>query len=150
MNEIAASLKTMQETLNTLGTNWDVSRGVKGDINTAIKGLYTQVKIMSEQMEKLVKSMKTMQGLNCKIGEDASNAGRQNADYLDNLDQTSLMGKIAINVQDPELKKKIGILETGDYSQFNVDLLVTEVNLHYKTSIHPFDDLQSTKRVSRS
>ena len=51
-----------------------------------------------------------------------------NADHLDDLEQKSLLGKIAINIQDPELKKKIGILETGDYNNFNYDLLVTEVN----------------------
>ena len=150
MSEIATSLKTMPETLNTLSKDWDGGKGLKGDLNTVIKGLCTQVKIMGEQMEKLVKSIKTTQGLNSIIGEEASNAGRQNAENLDDLGQRSLMGKIAINVQDPEIKKKIGILETDDYSQFNVDLLVTEVNLHYKTSIHPYDDLQSAKRVSRS
>ena len=57
------------------------------------------------------------QGLNCKIGEEASSAGRRNADYLDDLDQHSLMSKISINVQDPDLKKKIGILDTVDYNQ---------------------------------
>ena len=60
------------------------------------------------------------------------------------------MGKISINVQDPELKKKIGILDTGDYNQFNQDLLITEVNICYKTSIDAAKDLQCAKRVSRA
>ena len=60
------------------------------------------------------------------------------------------MGKITINVQDPELKKNIGILETGDYNSFNLNLLVTQVNICYKTSIDAAEDLQSAKRVSRS
>ena len=60
------------------------------------------------------------------------------------------MGKIAINVQDPDLKKRIGILDTGDYNAFDVDLLIHEVNNRYKLSINPQDDLQSVKRVSRS
>ena len=93
MTEVASSLKTMQETLNTLSDNWDVGKGLKGDLNTVIKGLCTQVKCMGKQLEKLVKSMKTAQGLNCKIGEEASTSGRRNADYLDDLDQKCLMGK---------------------------------------------------------
>ena len=94
---------------------------------------------MGDHMYKLIKSRNNAQGLNCKIG-----------DYLDNLDQRSLMVKTAINVQDPDLKKKIDILETGDYNSFNLNMLVTEVNIHYKTSIDATDDLQSAKRVSRS
>ena len=60
------------------------------------------------------------------------------------------MGKIAINIQDPELKKRIGILDTGDYSNFNVDLLVSEVNKCYLTAIDASEDLQDAKRVSRA
>ena len=62
---------------------------------------------MSEQINKIVKILKTAQGLNCKIGDKASNQGRINADYLDDLDQCSLAGKIAINIQDPDLKRWI-------------------------------------------
>ena len=64
MTELASSLKTIQETLSTLSEDWNVSKGQKGDINAVIKGLCSQVKIMGEQMEKLVKRMKTAQGLN--------------------------------------------------------------------------------------
>ena len=150
MIEVASSLKSIQETLTTLTDDWNGGKGAKGEVNVVIKGLCTQVKNMGEQFEKLVKSIKTAQGLNCKIGEEASSSGRRNADYLDDLDQRSLMGKIAISVQDPELKKRIGILETGDYNAFNIDLLVTEVNNRYMLSINAKEDLQSIKRVSRS
>ena len=95
-----------------------------------ILGLHSQVTALRSQLEKPIKSMKTTQGLNCKIDEEASSQGRRNADYLDDLDQRSLLGNIAINIQDPELKKKIGILDTGDYNCFNLNLLVTEVNQH--------------------
>merc|ERR1712059_109326 len=98
-------------------------------------GLHAQISAMGNQLEALVKSLKTSQGINCSLGEEANSQSKRNADYLDDLDQRSLMGKIAINIQDPEMKKRIGILETGDYNSFNVDLLVTEVNNRYKTSI---------------
>ena len=135
MTELASSLKSIQDTLNILSTEWNGSKGQKGDVNTVIKGLCEQVKFMGEQMEKLVKSMKTAQGLNCYVGEEAKNSGRQNADYLDDLDQRSLLGKIAISIQDPELKKRIGILDTGDYNAFDVDLLIHEVNNLFLTAI---------------
>ena len=48
------------------------------------------------------------------------------------------------------MKKRIGILETGDYSNFNLNILVTEVNVLYKTSLDADKDLQSAKRVSRA
>lgn len=69
---------------------------------------------------------------------------------MDDLDQHSLLGKISINVQDPELKKRIGILETADYNAFNLHLLVDEVNHHYSTNIDAILDLQTARRVSRS
>ena len=47
------------------------------------------------------------------------------------------------------MKKRIGILESGDYSSFNHALLVTEVNNHYKINIEK-DDLQDIRRVSRA
>ena len=71
---------------------------------------------MGAQLKNLVKCLKTAQGISCKIGEEANSQTKRNADYLDDLDQKSLMGKIAINMQDPELKKRIGILDTGDYN----------------------------------
>ena len=93
-----------------------------------ILGLHTQISAMGSQLEVLVKSLKTSQGINCSLGEEANSLSKRNADYLDDLDQRSLMGKIAINVQDPEMKKRIGILETGDYNSFDLQLLVHEVN----------------------
>ena len=77
-----------------MSKDWDGNKGLNGDQNTMIKGLCAQVKFMGEQMEKLVKSMKTAQGLNCNISEEASTTSRRNADYLDDQDQRSLMGKL--------------------------------------------------------
>ena len=94
--------------------------------------------------------MNTAQGLNCKIGETASNQGRINADYLNDLDQQSLQGKISISIQDPELKKHVGIFDTGDYNAFNLQMLSNEVNRRYSTSIDYILDLQTAKRVSRT
>ena len=113
-------------------------------------GLHSQITAMGKQFEKLVKNLKTAQGINCKHGEDAKFQTKRNADHLDDLEQRSLMGKIAINIQDPDLKKRIGILETGDYNSFNHDLLVTEVSKRYLTSIDPSHDLQDIRRVSRA
>ena len=85
--EVTASLKTIQATLTTLGDNWTGGKGAKGEVNTVVTGLCTQVKNMGEQFEKLVKSMKNAQGLNCEIGEDAKSYGRRNMDHIDDLDQ---------------------------------------------------------------
>ena len=144
MDQISSSLKTIQEQLLELNKEWEGGKGCKGFQNNMIVGFHPQVTALGVQLEKLIKSMKTTQGLNCKI-EDASSQGRRNEDHLDELDQRSLMGKISINVQDPELKKKIGILESGDYNNFNLNLLVTEVNVCYKTSIDADHDYNLLK-----
>ena len=129
--------------------NEDKSLKVPVKQTTMFNGLHTQVTALGKQFEKLIDSLKTSQGITCNFGEEASTKSRRNADHLDDLEQKSLQGKIAINIQDQELKKRIGILETGDYSSFNHALLVTEVNNRYKTSIER-EDLQDIRRVSRA
>ena len=115
-----------------------------------IQGLHTQITAMGVQLENLVKSLKTTQGISCNIGKKANSQTKINADYLDDLDQRSLMGKIAINIQDLELNKRIGILDTGDYNCFDLHLLVNEVNIRYKTNIDASEDLKDARRVSRA
>ena len=104
IDQISTSLKEIQSQLFKLNTEWDGDKNKnKGVQNKMIQGLHTQVKALGEQLEKLIKSMKDAQGLNFKIGEEASSTGRRKADYWDDLDQHSLMGKISITFRDPDL-----------------------------------------------
>ena len=151
IDQIATSLKDIQLQLASVSKAFEEDKSSKVPVKQTamMQGLHTQITALGVQFEKLVKSIKTTQGLNCSIGEEAKTSSRRNADHLDDLEQKSLLGKIAINIQDQDLKKRIGILETGDYNSFNHHLLVTEVNNHYKTSITDAD-LQDIRRVSRA
>ena len=123
--QILASLKEISNQLVTLNSEWSADKGkIPAKQSNMIQGLDSQITAMGNQLENLVKSLKTTQGMSCKICEDAKSQSKTNADYLDDLDQRSLMGKIAITVQDPDLRRRIGILETGDYNSFDLQLLV--------------------------
>ena len=149
---IAASLQEITTQLASVSKTFEDDKSSKVPVKTAtmMMSLHTQITALGAQFSKLIKSLKTTQGITCSNGEEAKTQSRRNADHLDDLEQKSLIGKIAINIQDPELKKKIGILETGDYNSFNYDLLVSEVNKCYNTSIDARNDLQDIRRVSRA
>ena len=105
IDQISSSLKDIQTQLNKLNEDWDGDKNkTKPIVNAMIAGIHSQVGALGGQLEKLIKSLKNSQRLNCKIGEEARSQGRSYMDYLDDLDQRSLMGKIAINVQDPEFR----------------------------------------------
>ena len=137
IDQIAASLKDFASKLEQVTKTFEEDKGkVPAKQTNMMLSLHEQLSALGEQFTKLVASLKTTQGITCSKGEEAKVQSRRNADQIDDLDQRSLLGKIAINIQDPELKKKIGILDTGDYASFNYDLLVTEVNKRYHTSIN--------------
>ena len=151
INQISSSLQDITAQLEQVSKTFEEDKGkVPAKQSNMMLSLHLQLTALGEQFSKLVSSLKTSQGITCTKGEEAKVESRRNADLLDDLDQRSLLGKIAINIQDPELKKKIGILETGDYASFNYDMLVTEVNKRYHTSIDARSDLQDIRRVSRS
>ena len=148
---ILNSLKDIGSQLEVLNTEWSSEKGNKTTKQSnMIMGLHTQITAMGNQLQELVKSLKSAQGITCSHGGEAKSQAKQNYDYIDDLDQRSLMGKIAINVQDPELKKRIGILESGDYNSFDLQLLVREVNGRYGIHIDPTEDLKDARRVSRA
>ena len=148
---ILHSLREIGTQLEVLNNEWTNDKGTKTSKQTnMITGLHPQITAMGTQLEALVKSLKTSQGINCSLGEEANTQSKRNYDYLDDLDQRSLMGKIAINVQDQDMKKRIGILETGDYNSFDLQLLVHEVNNRYRININAADDLKDARRVSRA
>ena len=150
--EIASNLKDISVQLAGVSKTFEEDKysKVPAKQTKMILSLHSQLMALGEQFAKLIFSLKTSQGITCSHGESASTQSRRNMDHLDDLEQKSLLGKIAINVMDPELKKRIGILETGDYNDFNYDLLVTEVNKRYKTSIDSGNDLEDIRRVSRA
>ena len=148
---ILHSLKEIGSQLETLNNEWINDKGNKtSKQSNMITGLHTQITAMGTQLQELVKSLKSAQGVTCSHGGEAKSQSRQNYDYLDDLDQRSLLGKIAINVQDPDMKKRIGILETGDYNSFDFRLLITEVNRRYGIHIDPNEDIKDARRVSRA
>ena len=148
---ILSSLKDIGAQLEVLNNEWvnDKSNKTTKQSNM-ITGLHTQITAMGTQLQELVKSLKTAQGITCSHGGEAKDQSRRNYDYIDDLDQRSLMGKISINVQDPEMKRRIGIMDTGDYNSFDLRLLVTEVNERYGIHIDPLEDLKDARRVSRA
>ena len=151
IDQISSSLKDISSKLEQVSKTFDDDKGkVPAKQSNMMISLHEQLSALGEQFTKLVQSIKTTQGITCSHGEEAKVKSRMNADLIDDLDQRSLLGKISINIQDPELKKRIGILDTGDYASFNYDLLVTEVNKRYHTSINARDDLQDIRRVSRA
>ena len=152
IDQIASSLKDFNTQLEAVGKTFEEDKSSKVPLKqtTMMLSLHSQLTNLGIQFTKLICSLKTTQGITCSKGEEAKIQSRKNADHIDDLEQKSLLGKIAINIQDPEMKKKIGILETGDYTNFNYDLLVTEVNKHYKTSIDARQDLQDIRRISRA
>ena len=149
---ISSSLKDFTSQLEAVGKTFDEDKSSKvpAKQTTMFLSLHAQLTALGLQFTKLISSLKTTQGITCANGEEAKTKSRRKADHLDDLEQKSLLGKIAINIQDPEMKKRIGILESGDYSQFNYDLLVTEVNKRYGLNINSREDLQDIRRVSRA
>ena len=143
IDQIALSLKDFTSQLEAVGKTFEDDKSSKVPMKqaTMFMNLHSQLTTLGAQFTKLICSLKNTQGITCANGEEAKTKTRMNADHIDDLEQKSLLGKIAINIQDPEMKK-IGILETGDYSVFNYDLLVTEVNKCYKTSIDARNDLR--------
>ena len=116
IDQISTSLKDIQVQLASLSKNFEEDKSSKVPVKqaTMFQGIHTQVTALGKQFEKLITSLKTSQGISCNFGEEASTQARKNADHIDDLEQKSLQGKIAINIQDPEMKKRIGILESGD------------------------------------
>ena len=98
IDQVSAALLVMQEQLTKISSDWDGGKGDKAKTNKMITGLHSQVCTKGDQLDKLARSMKQAKGVNCKIGEKASNKSRVNSDYLDDLDQCNLLGKISINV----------------------------------------------------
>ena len=118
---ILHSLKDIGTQLDVLNNEWLNDKGNKtSKQSNMITGLHAQITAMSAQLQELVKSLKNAQGITCTHGEEAKFQSKRNYDYMDDLDQRSLMGKIAINIQDQDMKKRIGILETGDYNSFDL------------------------------
>ena len=151
VDQISSSLKDIALKLEQVSKAFDEDKGkVSAKQSNMMMSLHEQLSAMGQQFAKLVQSIKTTQGITCSHGEEANGRSRRNADLVDDLDQRSLLGKISINIQDPELKKKIGILDTGDYSSFNYNLLVTEVNKRYHLSIDADRDLKDIRRISRA
>ena len=151
IDQISSSLQDISSKLEQVSKQFEDDKGkVPAKQSNMMISLHEQISALSVQFTKLVKSIKTTQGITCNHGEEANVRSRRNADLIDDLDQRSLLGKISINIQDPELKKKIGLLDTGDYSNFDYNLLVTEVNKRYNTSIDARDDLKDIRRVSRA
>ena len=121
IDQIASSLKDITSKLDEVSKAFEDDKGkVPAKQSNMMMSLHAQLTALGAQFTKLVSSLKTSQGITCSNGEEAKNQSRRNSDHLDDLEQKSLLGKIAINIQDPELKKKIGILETGDYTNFNL------------------------------
>ena len=56
MSEVAASLKTMQETIVALSEEWNGGKGSKGEINATIKGLCNRIKNMGNNLRSLLRA----------------------------------------------------------------------------------------------
>ena len=62
--------------------------------------------------------------------------------YLDDLEQRSLLGSISINIQDPILKARVGVKKDGDYNNIDVNVLTEGIVNRYKVTMGT-DDISS-------
>ena len=119
------------------------------DTKAMVNGLSKQVGALGKVVKLLINSIKDSKVLSCGLGENADTLSRINADYLDDVDQKTLVGKLAINIQDPALKLAIGIKEISDYNDVNVPVLLKAISDRYRIDLCP-DDVISARRISKA
>ena len=98
--------------------------------------------------------MSNSKAASCENNTELSQKARQNDDLIDDTIQTSLAGKILLNIPDAELKKKIGAGEDVSYQNINADALALALTERYTTSDIKVNikatDLKEAKRVNNN
>lgn len=142
-NDMLESLVAFNKDINDLQYSQYTGKQNLAEQKAMISGLHCQIEVLGHIVQQVVNQMKKNWVFYCNNSQKAAVQAKGLTNYIDDLCQGSLIGKISLNIQEPKLKKVAGIKDTVDYNELNANVLL--VAARYGVDITPQDSMGINK-----